>query len=224
MTTEYDSAEHSDSDGEYGNQDDYDVENIVNINQDPEYFSYSCLKVEEVEKFLNETAEQLSHTLSNAAFQITHSLAKVCTTNTGRHFCILAANKLHQYLFLKVILHAYKWNSQEIIYKYGENPNEVLVYSRVKAGVPSVHATASRACFGVCANTVPLKKYSALTCEHYFCNYCWAEHFEVQIGQGNLFFSFYLKRLDFFGIFSWPAVSPALRSKMVMMKSRHILC
>lgn len=57
----------------------------------------------------------------------------------------------------------------------------------MKPGVPSVHATSSRACCGVCANTPPLTKYSALTCGHYFCNDCWARHFEVQIIQGKIF-------------------------------------
>lgn len=83
------------------------------------------------------------------------------------------------------MLHAYGWNAQEIINKYKENANEVLIYSHVKPRVPSVQSNASRTVCAVCANTPPINKYSALTCGHYFCNNCWAMHFEVQILQGN---------------------------------------
>lgn len=84
------------------------------------------------------------------------------------------------------MLHAYEWNAQEIINKYKNNANEVLLYSRVKPRVPSVQAGSSRTSCAVCANTPALTKYSALTCGHYFCNDCWAMHFEVQIKQGKL--------------------------------------
>lgn len=83
------------------------------------------------------------------------------------------------------MLHAYEWNAQEIINKYKENANEVLVFSRVKPRVASVQAGSSRVACAVCANTPPLHKFSALACGHYFCNDCWAMHFEVQIMQGN---------------------------------------
>lgn len=84
------------------------------------------------------------------------------------------------------MLHAYEWNAQEIINKYKENANEVLVYSRVKPRVASLlQASTSRVACAVCANTPPLHKYSALACGHYFCNDCWAMHFEVQIMQGQ---------------------------------------
>jgi ariadne-2 len=83
------------------------------------------------------------------------------------------------------MLHAYEWNAQEIINKYKENANEVLVYSRVKPRVPLLQASSSRTSCVVCANTPPIHKFSALACCHYFCNDCWAMHFEVQIMQGK---------------------------------------
>ncbi|KOB68164.1 Ariadne 2, partial [Operophtera brumata] len=150
--------EYSDNDGDdydyYGGQDDCDMETIDRTKSDPEYFLFTCLKVEEVEKLLNESIELLSNSL-----QITPSLAKVA-------------------------LHAYQWNAQEIINKYKENANEVLVYSHVKPPMPAVQVGSSRSCCAVCAGTPPLQNYSALACGHYFCNDCWAMHFEVQIMQG----------------------------------------
>lgn len=86
------------------------------------------------------------------------------------------------------MLHAYEWNAQEIINMYKENANEVLVFSRVKPRVASAQAGSSRVACAVCANAPPLHKFSALACGHYFCNDCWAMHFEVQIMQGNSFF------------------------------------
>lgn len=157
MSAESD-MEYSDNDGDdydyYGEQDDCDMETVDHTKQDPEYFQYSCLRVEEVEKLLNESIELLSNSL-----QITPSLAKVT-------------------------LHAYEWKAQEIINKYKENAHEVLVYSRVKPKVSLGQAGSSRTSCAICADTPPLHKYSALACGHYFCNDCWSMHFEVQIKQG----------------------------------------
>lgn len=88
------------------------------------------------------------------------------------------------YVF-QVTLHAYEWNAQEIINKYKDNSNEVLVYSHVKPRVASILAGSSRTSCAVCASTPPLPKFSGLACGHYFCNDCWAMHFEVQIMQGR---------------------------------------
>lgn len=75
MSAESD-MEYSDNDGDeydyYGENDDCDMDTIDKSKSDPEYFEYSCLKVEEVEKLLNESIELLSNSL-----QITPSLAKV---------------------------------------------------------------------------------------------------------------------------------------------------
>lgn len=77
MSAESD-MEYSDNDGDdydyYGEHDDCDMETVDRSKSDPEYFIYSCLKVEEVEKLLNESIELLSNSL-----QVTPSLAKVCT-------------------------------------------------------------------------------------------------------------------------------------------------
>lgn len=76
MSAESD-MEYSDNEGDeydyYGEHDDCDMETVDRSKADPEYFIYSCLKVEEVEKLLNESIELLSNSL-----QITPSLAKVC--------------------------------------------------------------------------------------------------------------------------------------------------
>lgn len=75
MSAESD-MEYSDNDGDdydyYGEQDDCDMEAVDRTKSDPEYFLYTCLRVEEVEKLLNESIELLSNSL-----QITPSLAKV---------------------------------------------------------------------------------------------------------------------------------------------------
>lgn len=97
---------------------------------------------------------------------------------------------------LQVTLHAYEWNAQEIINKYKENANEVLVFSHVKPRLPSAHVGSSRTICAICANSPPILKYSALACGHYFCNDCWAMHFEVQIMQGHFYIYYYLNNFD----------------------------
>lgn len=79
MSAESD-MEYSDNDGDeydyYGEIDDCEMETVDQSKTDPEYFLFSCLRVEEVEKLLNESIELLSNSL-----QITPSLAKVGQMN-----------------------------------------------------------------------------------------------------------------------------------------------
>lgn len=87
MSAESD-MEYSDNDGDdydyYGGQDDCDMETVDRSKSDPEYFLYTCLKVEEVEKLLNESIELLSNSL-----QITPSLAKVCRLISSAVKCVV---------------------------------------------------------------------------------------------------------------------------------------
>jgi ariadne-2 len=76
---------------------DCDIEQIDPRKTDPEYFEFTCLTVEEVEKTLNECVEKLNNVL-----QITPSLAKV-------------------------LLYQSRWNISEIIDKYRCNSSNCLV-------------------------------------------------------------------------------------------------
>jgi ariadne-2 len=87
---------------EIGNED--DIDNVDPKKTDPEYFTYDCLTVDEVEKLLNESVEKLSNTL-----KITPSLAKV-------------------------LLHEHKWDANDIVEKYRDNAANLLVSSRIKSG------------------------------------------------------------------------------------------
>lgn len=99
MSAESD-MEYSDNDGDdydyYGEQDDCDMETVDRSKSDPEYFLYSCLKVEEVEKLLNESIELLSNSL-----QVTPSLAKVCSLNLIRHKIYLKCSFITSYNFFR---------------------------------------------------------------------------------------------------------------------------
>lgn len=81
-----------------------DIDNVDPKKTDPEYFTYDCLTVDEVEKLLNESVEKLSNTL-----KITPSLAKV-------------------------LLHEHKWDANDIVEKYRDNASNLLVSSRIKSG------------------------------------------------------------------------------------------
>lgn len=123
---------------------------------DPEFFSYDCLNVEEIDKCLNESVEKLSTIL-----QITPSLAKV-------------------------LLHEHKWNTNEIIEKYQDNANNLLISAKVK---PANGAGCNRMTFrsqmcSVCLQTQSSDKFFSSTCGHSFCKDCWSTHFETQINQG----------------------------------------
>ncbi|KAL1110561.1 hypothetical protein AAG570_008089 [Ranatra chinensis] len=83
----------------YNMGDDCDGDQLDYRTSDPEYFSYECLRVEEVERLLNESIEALSD-----ALQITPSIAKVLlhTNEWAASPNLLSSNKCNdwtQYLF-----------------------------------------------------------------------------------------------------------------------------
>lgn len=149
---------------------DIDIEQIDPKKNDPEYLEFTCLNVEEVERLLNETVEQLSNNI-----KVTPSLAKV----------LLLDNE---------------WKTSEIIEQYCANASELFIRARIKphhtnqtdklnqsvAGEAS--STSSRKLINqlctVCAIAQPADKHFSISCEHAFCRDCWSMHFETQIHQG----------------------------------------
>lgn len=143
----------------YNMGEDCDIEQIDLLKQDPEYFPYDCLSVEEVERLLNESVETLSNSL-----QITPSLAKV-------------------------LLHTHGWAISTIISEYRIDASRLLVASRIKPPVPpdpvvTMNCYGSRTSCPVCVIPSYTDKFRSLACGHPFCSQCWAMHFEVQISQG----------------------------------------
>ncbi|CAD6221213.1 GSCOCG00005092001-RA-CDS [Cotesia congregata] len=169
-TEEFDSdMEYSDSDcGDNGYEDYYnnqhwgsETDNDFDSDhnkKDPEYAIHDCLRVEEVERLLNENVEVLSTNL-----HITPSLAKV-------------------------LLHTHNWALQDVLAKYRTNASSLLVNSKIKSPHPPDPASAMKAQKGgqcsVCITNYPPEKFATLTCGHAFCKDCWCMHFEVQIFQG----------------------------------------
>ncbi|OXA52893.1 potential E3 ubiquitin-protein ligase ariadne-2 isoform X2 [Folsomia candida] len=128
---------------------------------DPESFQYECLRVEEVEKLLNELVEMMSIQLT-----VTPALAKL-------------------------LLHTLKWSLPEIIETYEGDAHGTLVNARVKPAnnnvpKPLMHcsSTAGTLMCPVCYGNQPLQSYKALACGHLFCQECWVSHFGVQISEG----------------------------------------
>ncbi|XP_031788697.1 potential E3 ubiquitin-protein ligase ariadne-2 isoform X1 [Nasonia vitripennis] len=159
----------SDSDcGDTGYEDYYstqpwdnETENHIDYNpqhRDPEYAVYECLRVDEVERLLNENVEVLSTNL-----QITPSLAKL-------------------------YLHAHDWALQDILVKYQNNASNIINDSCIKLVQTiesSFHSNFHRSniCL-VCLSSLPTDRFSNLSCGHSFCKECWGTHFETQISQG----------------------------------------
>lgn len=138
-----------------------EIDNDVDLEQnrkDAEYAVHDCLRVDEVERLLNENVEVLSNSL-----RITPSLAKV-------------------------LLHEHDWALQDIITKYRTNASSLLISSKIKPSrtpeqVPVLKCQRGSVC-SVCVMMIPMDKFSTLTCGHSFCKDCWCMHFEVQITQG----------------------------------------
>ena len=126
--------------------------------KDPECAIHDCLRVEEVDRLLNENVEVLSNSL-----HITPSLAKV-------------------------LLHAHDWALQDIVTKYRTNASGLLVSSKIKPLHPPDPSSALKIKKGgictVCVSKFSSDRFAVLNCGHSFCKECWCMHFEVQISQG----------------------------------------
>ncbi|XP_046983563.1 potential E3 ubiquitin-protein ligase ariadne-2 isoform X1 [Schistocerca americana] len=144
----------------YNDEDDCEMEQPDPTKRDPEYFSYECLSVEEVERHLNVSVEALSNSL-----QITPSLAKV-------------------------LLHTNRWSVQDIVKKFGDESVNLLDRKSSASSTTGavdqgqIRTTLQAIQCPVCLLTQPHDKFSALSCGHKFCKDCWSVHFEVQILQG----------------------------------------
>lgn len=138
--------------GNLDNDGDYDQ-----ILRDPEFAVFECLRVEEVERLLNESVEILSTNLS-----ITPSLAKL-------------------------LLHAHEWAVQDIVSKYNNKAFSVIIDSKIcftqTDKSEKVKFQKENYC-SVCFITSSTDKFSTLTCGHFFCKDCWCTHFETQLLQG----------------------------------------
>lgn len=158
---------------DYYNDEDSDIERIDPTKVDPEYFDYKCLSEEEVERLLNETVESLSNRLI-----ISPSLAKVSDKSLN---CLGIISKKP----LQVLLHSQHWNTNEVIHKYKENPQQTLIGARINPPSPpkSILFTSTYLACSVCITTQNIDKFFHLSCAHIFCRECWTTHFEVQISQ-----------------------------------------
>lgn len=96
--------------------DDSDAEQSDLRKRNPEYFEYTCLSLEEVEKLLNEGVEQLSNIL-----QIIPSLAKV-------------------------LLHESKWKVEAVVEQYRNNPSGLLALARVKPALAATSGCRTHMC------------------------------------------------------------------------------
>ncbi|XP_059481460.1 potential E3 ubiquitin-protein ligase ariadne-2 isoform X2 [Neocloeon triangulifer] len=148
----------------YDEADTCDLEQVDVSKSDPEYFEFECLSVEEVERLLNESVEELSNCL-----KITPALAKV-------------------------LLHTHKWAITEVTDKYKKDSQALLVESQLepRAESSSTHRRQQRSLRSnsnvpiVCSVCVQAtgQNFYKLSCGHSFCSSCWVMHFQVQISQG----------------------------------------
>ncbi|XP_074645621.1 putative E3 ubiquitin-protein ligase ariadne-2 isoform X2 [Tubulanus polymorphus] len=151
------------SDEEDHNFDDYYNESLDDFEgdrspgrDDPEYFEFELLKIEDVERLLNENVEALCESI-----KVTPSLAKL-------------------------LLHAHYWAKEDIEQRHRRDPEKLLIDSRIFPKVKPKFQTVSagRGYCPVCFNKTNLDNLVGLTCSHIFCKECWEMHFQIQVSQG----------------------------------------
>ncbi|CAG7724017.1 unnamed protein product, partial [Allacma fusca] len=157
----------SDCEIEDDNYEDYyctvdDEIDMGDLKKDPESFQYECLRVEEVEKLLNEMVEMLSVQL-----KVTPALAKL-------------------------LLHTMEWSLPEIINVFESDAHGTLVAAKVKPANNNNTPKSLIQCSmkvgmtvcPVCIAHQPTDSFKSLACGHQFCRECWSTHFEIQIVEG----------------------------------------
>jgi ariadne-2 len=148
-----------DTDCEDDNYNDYycSLEDEIEISEkDAESCQYECLRVEEVEKLLNELVELLSLRLD-----VTPALAKL-------------------------LLHNMDWSLVDIVRHYQSDAIGTLLAAKVKPPeLKETSRIPAHTLFcSVCMTIHPKDIFKALTCGHQFCKDCWNAHFEIQILEG----------------------------------------
>ncbi|XP_069142389.1 potential E3 ubiquitin-protein ligase ariadne-2-like [Argopecten irradians] len=158
--SDYDQSDHMDEDDEdfcgyYDNDtDDLDIDRPKKTD-DPEYFEYELLKVEDVERLLNEDVEVLCSCL-----------------------------KVDPHL-AKMLLQVHQWKKEFIMERYKRDPAKFLVDSKITPAVKykSAPLGVQNTC-SVCCRKLSADHFCHLSCGHVFCRECWDNYFQVQIQQG----------------------------------------
>lgn len=149
---------HSDMDDDedmsnyYDDNDDAEMERKKE--DDPEYFDFELLNVEDVERLLNESVEAVCK-----AINVLPALAKV-------------------------LLHTQKWFIPDIIAKHRKDAHKLLVDSRISPEKVSEVKVGKNFVCTVCMQKCAVDHVLGLTCGHFFCRECWQMYFQVQIQSG----------------------------------------
>lgn len=123
---------------------------------DVERFEYELLRVEDVERLLNETVEALCKAIS-----VQPALAKV-------------------------LLHTQKWMLSDIVREHKRNPKKLLSDCRIYplCSVQEKKVSVNVMC-PVCMQKVSPEGVHSLSCGHGFCSECWQTYFQYQIQYGH---------------------------------------
>ncbi|KAK3587542.1 hypothetical protein CHS0354_004829 [Potamilus streckersoni] len=157
--SELEESDHMDDDDDYGGYYDNDTGDLdidkPKKSDDPEYFEYELLEIEDVERFLNEEVEVLHSTL-----QIQPGLAKM-------------------------LLLAHGWRKDYIIDRCKKEPDRLLIDSRLMPERKVTEQIfGNSAICSVCLLRRPQDYFYSLSCGHSFCGECWDEFCQVRIQQG----------------------------------------
>jgi len=136
------------------NDDDEQRLSQFNNNEDPEYFAYECLSVDNVEKIFNDSIETVK-----AKLGLSHARSKQ-------------------------LLHGHKWNIPEIFAKYSQVPATPSEAPPGGGSAPPGGGPVILTCEVCACDLPDLNFTSPKGCGHKFCENCWQMHFEIQINQG----------------------------------------
>lgn len=157
--SESDNSDHMEEDDDYcgyydNDTDDLDIDKPKK-SDDPEYFDYELLQIEDVERFLNEEVE------------------------------VLCSSRKIQPSLAKMLLQAHNWKKDFIIERHSRDADKLLVDSRLMPKVVHKERVLgyTHVC-SVCLNRVTVDNLHGVSCGHMFCAQCWDVYCQVQIQQG----------------------------------------
>lgn len=122
-------------------------------------------------------------TLGTKAQALTSSGIMEARANTVQEVCEFLCLEPHD---AQVLLQHFKWDKNELLERYSSNPEKVCKDAGLKLHSTSNKPKVTSITCSICDEDVTeAQGFTALSCDHYFCNNCWKENLSILIKDGR---------------------------------------
>eukprot|EP01102_Stenamoeba_stenopodia_P022241 TRINITY_DN919_c0_g2_i2.p1 TRINITY_DN919_c0_g2~~TRINITY_DN919_c0_g2_i2.p1 ORF type:complete len:658 (+),score=162.13 TRINITY_DN919_c0_g2_i2:115-2088(+) len=121
--------------------------------------------------------------LGTKAQALTSSGIMEARANTVQEICEFLCIEPHD---AQILLQHFKWDKSELLERYSANPEKVCRDAGLKQQSKSNKPKVTSITCSICDEDVnEAQGFTALACDHYFCNNCWKDNLAIQIKDGK---------------------------------------